>query len=163
MRAAQGGEGAAGERAALKDMMLGLLVGELLGEGAYRRTYALEHSPRLVAKVDFGGQLTNAQEWHAWCQLHGTEWERWVAPCEAIDEFGGVMLQRRCRPLTDAEWAALGAVPDFLGDTGRRNWGWLEGRPVMVDYAYNHLAGRGLRRVRMVPPQGHGLPDDGED
>lgn len=132
-----------------RDQALNLLVGELLGSGAYRRVYAVKHSPDLVLKVDFDGAFHNAMEWAAWCTLEGTEWAKWVAPCVEIDEFTGALLQRRARPLTDDEWASLGECPAFLGDVGQRNWGWLDGRPVMVDYAINHMADRGIKRPPM--------------
>lgn len=140
----------------LKSQVLNLLVGEKIGEGAFRRVYALRHDPSIVIKVDYDGSLSNAQEWLIWCDLENSEWRKWLAPCVAIDEFTGALLQKRCRPLTDAEWEAFTEVPAFLNDTLKRsNWGWYEegdepGRPVMVDYAINNLSGRGLARMRMV-------------
>jgi hypothetical protein len=134
----------------LAKQALNLLVGRCLGQGAYRRVYELRHAPDLVIKLEYSHDLANAAEWMAWRELSGTEWGKWLAPCVSIDEFTGALVQKRARDLTDAEWAALREYPAFLGDAGRRNWGWYEGRPVMRDYAFNHLASRGLNRMRMV-------------
>lgn len=133
----------------LKQQALNLLVGELLGSGAYRRVYALRHAPDLVLKLEYSPDFANVSEWRTWCDLEHSEWAQWLAPCVAIDEFGGALVQKRAPDLTDEQWAQLREHPAFLGDTGRRNWGWYDGRPVMRDYAFNHLVHRGLKNVRM--------------
>lgn len=134
----------------LSSQALNLLVGECLGQGAYRRVYALKHSPGLVLKLEYCPDFMNVREWHAWEYLRDTEWSRWLAPCVSIDEFSGALVQERADDLTDEQWEQLVEYPNFLGDVGRRNWGWLKDRPVMRDYAINHLMHRGLNRVRML-------------
>lgn len=138
----------------LAKQALNLLVGECLGQGAYRRTYALRHAPDLVLKLEYSHDCANAKEWTTWQELEHTEWAKWLAPCVSLDEYTGALVQKRAPDLTDAQWEALEAYPAFLGDTGRRNWGWYEGRPVMRDYAFNHLARRGLSRMKMVKMHG---------
>ena len=139
-----------------KAQSLNLLVGPLLGEGAFRRVYELRYTTDLVLKIDYGASLMNVAEWLTWTELQHSEWAKWLAPCQAIDEFTGALVQKRCRPLTEEEWDALKEIPAFLGDATRiSNWGWYQegdqpGRPVMVDYAINNLAGRGLARMKMV-------------
>lgn len=129
---------------------LNLLVGRCLGQGAYRRVYELRHAPDLIIKLEYSHDFANAKEWTTWQELEHTEWSQWLAPCVSIDEFSGALVQKRAEDLTDEQWASLAQYPAFLGDVGRRNWGWYEGRPVMRDYAFNHLVGRGLKNVRMV-------------
>lgn len=134
----------------LLSQAVNLLVGRCLGQGAFRRVYELRHAPDMVLKLEYSHDFANAKEWITWRELEGTEWAQWLAPCVSIDEFGGALVQRRADDLTDEQWASLREYPAFLGDAGRRNWGWFEGRPVMRDYAFNHLSSRGLSRMKMV-------------
>lgn len=139
-----------------KQQSLNLLVGDILGEGAFRRVYEVRHDPSLVLKIDYDGSLSNAKEWMTWCALDGTPDAKWFAPCVAIDEFTGAMLQKRCRLLSDTEWEAheRRTLPKYLQDYSKRtNWGWYQegdepGRVVMVDYAMNLLIEDGARAGR---------------
>jgi hypothetical protein len=154
-----------GQPERIKDQAVNLLVSGAVGQGCHRIVYALEHSPDLVMKVEKGHDFANIREWLAWDEL---QWDprasRWLAPCVDIDFRTGVLLQRRCRDLSDAEWGAIGKVPAWLGDTKRSNWGWLEdpeadpggGRPVMRDYAITKLTRLGLGRAgwRLVDKTG---------
>lgn len=134
----------------LASQALNLLVGECLGQGSSRRVYAVKQSPGLVLKLEYCHDFMNVREWQAWEELQHTEWARWLAPCVCIDEFSGALIQERADDLTDEQWEQLVEYPNFLADVGRRNWGWLKDRPVMRDYAINHLMHRGLNRVRML-------------
>jgi hypothetical protein len=134
----------------LAKQALNLLVGECLGQGASRRVYALRNTPDLVLKLEYDNRdFSNVIEWTTWSQLQKTKWAEWLAPCISIDEFSGVLIQARADDLTDEQWAALKEYPAFLGDAGRRNWGWYKGRPVMRDYAFNHLITCGLKNMKM--------------
>lgn len=143
--------------------VVGLAVGDLIGEGAHRRVYAMQWDTARVLKVErFEGEFMNVAEWRTWDEA---QWcpraKRWLAPCHHISGEGLVLVQARCRDLTDSEWALIGPVPAWLGDTKRDNWGWYEepgepGRAVMRDYGLNkglHLAIAGRR---LVPKHGDG-------
>lgn len=141
--------------------IVGLTVGDLVGEGAHRRVYAMLGDPSRVLKVErFEHEFMNVAEWRTWDELQWDPRARvWLAPCHQISGEGLVLVQERVRDLTDKEWASIGPVPAWLGDTKRDNWGWYEepgepGRAVMRDYGLNkglHLAA-GLRRT--VPKHG---------
>lgn len=135
---------------------LGVLVGDCLGVGAYRRVYALHHLPGHVLKVEYANSCSfaNAMEWETWNELRGTEWESWLAPCLSIDGHGRALVQSRCEPVPDPTWAALTEVPAFFSDVAQRNFGLLDGRVVCLDYSLNRLMQRGRSRVRMVPRPG---------
>ena len=135
-----------GER--LKDCVLDLVVGEPIAEGTFRDVYALDD--KRVLKVEARGKaFCNTHEWTIWNDSP-KEWEKWFAPCLAIDDFSIALVQRRTRPLTDKQWDALTEVPDFMADLKRENWGWLDGRPVCHDYGNHRFFANGFKRGKMT-------------
>lgn len=139
-----------------KDQAVNVLVGACVGQGAHRMVYRLKHRDDLVMKVEKDMAFANAREWMVWDEV---QWDPksapWLVPCFDIDHRCGVLVQGYARDLNDEEWAAVGDVPDWLGDTKRSNWGWYEGRARMRDYAITRFVTNALnRRVRMVGKDG---------
>ncbi len=110
------------------------IMGDMLGEGAFRRVYAHAMDPELVVKVEAGARcFQNIIEWSVW-QEATDNLRRWLAPCVAISPQGSVLFQRRCEPLRVSELP--GRVPSILTDLKISNWGLFQGRPVCLDYGF---------------------------
>lgn len=126
-----------------------LILGDLLGEGSFRKVYALPFAPHLVAKIELraSGEFENVAEWHVWNELQNTPWARWLAPCEAISFNGSVLIQRRTQPIARLPKE----VPSFMCDLKPANFGRLSGRVVAHDYGHHRLFTRGLRGTVLKP------------
>lgn len=130
-----------GEITGLKNCAHALLIGEQLGSGATRRVYELKHNPNLVLKVEYASrQFCNVAEYEIWKEVVGTDMEKFFAPVVDIDVWGGALLMRRTKPITEREFKRhVNQLPAFLNDWHWGNFGRLNGRIVCHDYGY-HLA-----------------------
>jgi hypothetical protein len=126
-----------------------LFLGDLIGEGQFRKVYELRFAPSLVAKIELraSGEFENVAEWHVWNQLRDTEWGRWLAPCEAISFSGSVLIQRKTSPIARLPKQ----VPSFMCDLKPENFGRLSGHLVAHDYGHHRLFTRGMRGVGLRP------------
>jgi hypothetical protein len=133
----------------VQDELNDLMLGDMIGEGAFRKVYVLRCAPHLVAKVELSAncEFANVAEWEVWNNLRGTEWEKWLAPCETISFNGSVLIQRRTAPVKRLPKM----VPNFMTDLKPENFGRLGGRVVAHDYGLHRLFTRGLRGVRLEP------------
>lgn len=133
-------------QAQLKNCALELFVGDCLGEGSFRRTYALKQDPSHVLKLQYGPGHDNALEWELWHAVKDTKWAKWFAPCERIDSWGSALIMRRAEPFENERdfLAKVKRVPSFFDDVKWSNWGMLDGRPVCVDYGITFLFKLGL-------------------
>lgn len=116
------------------------LCGEFLGSGVYRDVYALIGYPDYVIKIERDpstGQFANACEWRNYIDLR--EWKElgpWLAPCEAINETGQVLIQRRVYREGKRSKDYPTHIPVYFTDTKRENFGWLStGEFVCCDYS----------------------------
>lgn len=112
--------------------------GEPLGAGIARRVYAFRLDHTCVVKVEdtTNHDWQNIHEWEVW--LHsGRKTSKWLAPCVSLSPAGSVLIQKRAEPLTRDRLPKL--VPSFLADLRIDNWGWLDGRPVAIDYGRHNL------------------------
>jgi hypothetical protein len=133
----------------LKDCILGALVGDEIGKGAFRTVYPV--TDELVLKVETSSRsFCNEHEWSIWQEVEGGMWAKWLAPCVSIDEFGAALTMRRTTPMTDRQWAALKQVPNFLCDLKQANWGMLNGKPVCHDYGNHRFLRNGISAARLV-------------
>jgi hypothetical protein len=127
-----------------------LLCGRLLGEGIHRRVYECRIRPDLVVKVESDElrYFANVHEHKFWADnQHRENVACWLAPCEYLSPDGRVSLQKRVEPITSSQ-DLPDALPAFLTDVKRSNFGWLDGRLVCVDYAMvSQSASARLRRV----------------
>ncbi|MBO6509170.1 MAG: hypothetical protein JJ979_11960 [Roseibium sp.] len=125
-----------------------LMLGEKLGEGAYREVYEFAPDKSLVVKFELAATLEfcNVNEWNIWQEVAGTKLEQWFAPCEWISFSGSVLLQKRTEPLKRLP----NKIPNVLADTKRDNWGRYKGKPVMHDYGNHAFFYRGIKGSRLV-------------
>ena len=127
-----------------------ILCGDLLGEGIHRRVYECRIRPDLVVKVEDGDlrYFANVHEHKFWADnQYRDSIARWLAPSEYLSPDGRVSLQKRVDPILPSQ-ELPDALPAFLTDVKRSNFGWLDGRLVCVDYAMASQSANGrLRRV----------------
>lgn len=116
------------------DDLAGLVLGDKIGEGVFREVYQFHlKSDWVIKREKKGAEFMNANEWMVWCALRGTKLAKWLAPCHHISANGVWLIQQKVEPITKDRLPKK--VPAFLGDLHLKNWGWLDGRPVCVDYA----------------------------
>lgn len=119
-----------------KDGFLGIIVGELLGEGMTRYVYACNvkiDGHEVVIKIETGhGFFQNAVEYRMWEYLKDEKIAQWLAPCLHISTCGKVLIQRRTQPMRDEEYPVM--IPNMFTDQKKGNFGLLDGRPVCHDY-----------------------------
>lgn len=110
------------------------ILGEKLGQGAYRAVYVYRPDPTLVIKVEtLNRAFANVHEWDIWQRFAPGRNKRWLAPCVEISDHGTFLLQKRTTPITKREMPK--AIPSFLTDEKAVNWGRLDGKVVCHDYA----------------------------
>lgn len=128
-----------------------------LGSGVSRRVYALTDD--LVLKICYanrgaGGNLSEAA---AWEEIEGTDNADYFARCFAVSPDGGWLIAERVlgslhdssapeacgNPGEAKDDAARAARSLGVGDLHDGNLGWtVDGRCVVIDYAFNNHAGR---------------------
>jgi hypothetical protein len=110
----------------------GLLLGEKLGEGVYRKVSVFRPDKRLVIKVAEEDPHPNVIEYRIWEELMDTKVAKWFAPCVAISTCGLFLLQKRVEMHPKSEYPKM--VPHFFTDCKYSNFGWLDGKFVCCDY-----------------------------
>lgn len=115
---------------------LDLFAGEKLGSGIARCVYECNLDETLVIKVEMRSQnFQNVLEWENWrCWGEVKDIGIWLAPCVDISPCGTVLLQKRTKPVEQAELPEM--LPRFLTDTKVGNFGKYDGRIVCHDYAH---------------------------
>lgn len=112
------------------------ICGEKIGSGCYRDVYVLKQNPDYVVKIEREpGAFCNVQEWCNW--INCKEWvafSNWLAPCEMITEDGRVLIQRRVTHGKRKDYPKH--IPSFFLDLKVKNFGWIDGRFVCVDYPW---------------------------
>lgn len=111
-----------------------LCLGQLLGEGAFRRVHVWQPDKTLVVKFELQSQdFHNVFEWETWRKAIGTPLERWLAPVVEISPCGTILLQKRTEPIqTQREMPKR--IPALFKDVKASNWGRLGKRIVCHDY-----------------------------
>lgn len=135
----------------LKNCAFAVLIGEQLGTGATRRVYALQHNPDLVLKVEYAArQFCNVAEYEIWKAAVGTPLEKYFAPVVAIDVWGGALLMKRTKPITEKEFRRhVNQLPRFMDDTHWGNFGKLNGRIVCHDYGYHNAIEQAVKAAKV--------------
>lgn len=116
-----------------------LMVGEKLGYGISRSVYAVNQNPGWVFKFETATRtFQNIMEWEIWQAIKDhPETAKWLAPCHFISDNGMVLIQSRTRKIEFYEMPT--EVPAFVTDMQEKNWGLIDGKPVLHDYGYTHL------------------------
>lgn len=113
--------------------LVDLVLGNLLGEGQYRKVFPFRANDRYVMKAadTWQGINCNFAEWDLWCQLKDKPLGAWLAPIESISSGGRYLVMWRASRMTHLPRR----VPLMLaGDLKPANWGMINGRPRCVDY-----------------------------
>jgi hypothetical protein len=121
----------------LKDDVMTLTCGELLGSGVSRQVYLYVPNPTdTVIKLQTDTRFQNQREWAVLESVkEAPELRKWFAPCICISDLGVWMLQERTTPVTLAELNRdVPKVPRFFTDLKAGNWGRIGKRYVCHDY-----------------------------
>jgi len=110
-----------------------LLFGEALGAGIHRKVGVYKLDPTLVIKCAVETPNINVLEDEVWQTVKRTSIAKWFAPCIDISPCGMFLLQKRVEVKPKSEYPKY--VPSFFGDLKYKNYGWLDGKFVCVDYA----------------------------
>lgn len=117
-----------------------MLCGDKIGSGAYRDVYECKLRPEFVVKVEqecSNGYRTfhNVMEMQFWDDnQHYNAVAKWLSPCEFLSPDGHILLMKRAKPLNS--WKDIPkSLPSFITDIKETNFGILNGKIVLVDYA----------------------------
>lgn len=125
-------------------------VGDYIGSGCYRHVFEYAPDPKnWVVKLEGGDRsFANVIEWELWREVDGSPASKFFAPCGLISPGGGLLLQRRTKPLDLSKLPEK--VPYFFGDLKPGNYGMIGRRIVCHDYG-NHMIADGIpANPRMV-------------
>lgn len=115
-----------------------LLCGDKLGEGIHRNVFECRLRDDLVVKVekeDAWRFFANVHEMKFWSDYQdNSAIAKWLAPCDYLSPDGRILLQKRVRMVQPMD-AVPDALPQFLTDIKRGNFGWIGEQLVAVDYA----------------------------
>lgn len=113
------------------------LIGDKIGEGAYRSTYECPLNKDWVVKVSLElSSTSNIIEYCLWKDIEN--WapksvQKWFCPMIYVSPSGQLLIARKCETENIKKPKN---VPHFLTDCRENNFGMLEGRLVILDYDY---------------------------
>ena len=121
-------------------MALGYKIGRKLGEGKGRIAYATS-DPRVAIKKDKQGGRANLLEACIWRNAPASL-RSVLAPVIAVSDGGEWLAMRRATRYRGPEPHGH----KWLKDRKSCNWGWIDGRLFLIDYAHQEVAAfAGLR------------------
>jgi hypothetical protein len=113
-----------------------ITLGEELGSGSFRSTYAIIGHDDLVAKLersDYRGHYPhNESEWALWLDNKRNNRGLPLAPCMDLLDEGGILIMKRTRPMLPSQ---IYDIPEGFADRHIGNFGWLKNRLVCHDYS----------------------------
>lgn len=121
--------------------MVKKMCGDKLGEGAYRDVYILKQNVNYVVKIERDmsmANFANATEWRNYVNSEYWTWfNRWLAPCELINQTGQILIQKRVYWEGKTKKDYPKKVPVIFTDLKVENFGWLsDGDFVCCDYSF---------------------------
>jgi hypothetical protein len=111
------------------------LLGDKIGEGAYRAVYSFDMIPDTVIKVTNSEEPCNILEMAVWNSVKDTKYAKWFAPCLFISPEGGFLIQKRCVAMKYEDKIPI-RIPSFFTDIKHDNWGFIDGKLVCHDYQF---------------------------
>lgn len=121
----------------MKDELEKFILGKRLGSGVHREVYEYNLNPKeYVVKVgrDEGGRLANLKEWMIWDEVRERpEIKKWLAQVFDISVGGKYLLMARAELGRKSDYPKK--IPHFFMDTKYKNYGWIKGKLVCLDYA----------------------------
>ena len=113
-----------------------MMVGEEIGRGASRVTYAMKNDNDYVLKIceEAVDWHQNLLEWETWLNVkHRPQAvKKWFAPCLLISKCGRMLIQRRVKRLDPNKLPPK--LPHFLADFNTKNFGLIGQQVVACDY-----------------------------
>lgn len=119
--------------------LFGLVVGDPLGSGCYRKVFVW--GKEYVVKYErTAGAFSNAAEMRLWRDVRDGKLAKFFAPCLSISPNGQWLIQARTKPCTLAQLKrAHKRVPAIFTDLKPANWGWFKGKLVCHDYGNQNV------------------------
>lgn len=119
-----------------------LLCGKKIGEGIHRDVFECRIRPDLVVKVETATDyrsFANVREELFYSEnQYFKKIADWLAPIEFLSPDGRILLMKRCEPVKESDLPAK--LPTWITDIKPENFGRLDGRIVLVDYALTNPA-----------------------
>lgn len=114
-----------------------LLIGDKIGEGAFRDVYQCRLNDKWVVKVEreYESYFHNAMEWHTWHDAKGSDFEKWFAPCHFISPNGKALVQSK----TELLLRLPDNIPEFFCDCKIDNFGTIDDIIVCHDYGLHEI------------------------
>lgn len=126
----------------IKDDLIGLFCGKLLGDGISRQVYECTVDDTLIVKVEYARTFQNVNEWNTWESVRDTKFAKYFAPVVAISQYGNILLMKKTTPVIKYP----DKIPAFFTDTKRANYGKYKGHFCCHDYGYHLLIEKGLTK-----------------
>lgn len=111
-------------------------LGSVIGEGKYRRVHACALGVCKVP-IHLKGAKANLIEHDRWQRRHELGLDGWLVPVLACATDGSWLVMQRVERLLEEHRRP--PHPDqvrALRDTNANNWGYVDGRPLLLDYGY---------------------------
>ena len=120
------------------------IFGKRIGKGKSRIVYPHNENPNWVIKQIMAENPTsnsNQIEWSVWLAVKDTPFADFFCPCVDLTAEGHIIMLR-CDPVPKDHKKRITKILDIkLPDTnGLKNYGWLDGRLVLVDYGHTDFA-----------------------
>lgn len=130
-------------KSTLSKDMRDMLLGDSIAYGAHRHVFQHATDETLVVKLeDIARNFYNVHEWHVWERIKGTVHAKWFAPCVHIAPCGTILTMKKALPATADKLPKK--IPAFFTDVKAENWGFLNGKPVCIDYGLHLLLEVGM-------------------
>lgn len=114
------------------------ICGKKIGRGLYRTVYLLKADTNFVVKIEGDpsrGDFANVAEWRNYINSREWKWlEKWLAPCEGINETGQILIQQRVEFRNPKDYPKK--VPIMFTDLKHSNFGWIADRFCCCDYSF---------------------------
>lgn len=130
---------------------MSVLAGKRIGGGATRRVYELPHNPDMVLKLEFGEKsFCNVAEYDIWSEVKNTPLAKYFAPVVDIDVWGGALLMKRTKPITEEIFRRrVTKLPAFMCDLHWGNFGLIGSRVVCHDYGYHRAFSDVVKKLQL--------------
>lgn len=114
-----------------------MVIGDLIGEGCFRKVYEYIPDRSCVIKVEDGARnFSNVKEWEMWNEIRRMKISKWFAPCVSISPSGIFLVQKRTSPIIKAYPKK---IPSMFRDIKLGNVGMYEDHFCFHDYANSTL------------------------
>ena len=112
-----------------------ITFGKHIGQGCTRTVFEMEYDKTKVIKkaINEQGKRDNIIEYEVWNQIKWTDYKKWFAPIYEVSEHGDYLIMDRAIVRDKDKYPKR--IPTFFHDTKYKNYGFIKGNFVIVDYA----------------------------